>query len=166
MKKLIQEIKSLLKKEGVKRVNFKEPVIVLGEGVAEVIGVDTDGLLIKDHDAKEDTIAFKDVLNEYHLHIALDELKEALGKYKYVFLSIETRDGEREYTQDRVHRIDKEDSIDKFADEFVKTYFDDEDEESGEEDGGYYQLGGQVHCSVKKVMEISKEDYEVLKRYI
>lgn len=77
---------------------------------------------------------------------------------KYWFLNIEIRNGEYEYNSLSLH-------TGKFnAEEYVKGFYNDDGEES--DNGEYYFNGGEVACSIKKLKEITKKEYDVLRKFI
>jgi len=84
-------------------------------------------------------------------------------KEKFMFLCIEVRDGEREYHSNSVHTLPSRRKISKFADNYAKEFYSSKPQKS---DGGYYHFGGEVHVSAHNYREITKEEYDVLNRFI
>lgn len=90
---------------------------------------------------------------------------------KHVFLTLEERNGEREYTHKSVHILNKEENIDEWAEEYASTYLigkseNEDDGKSEKQDDGYYFNGGQYCVSISLVKEISEEDFNILQKYL
>lgn len=84
-------------------------------------------------------------------------------KEKFVFLCIKVRDGEREYYCNSVHTISSRRKLDKFADDYAKEFYMSKPEA---EDGGYYHFGGEVHVSANNYREITKDEFDILIRFL
>ena len=84
---------------------------------------------------------------------------------KYIFLHLETLDGEREYDHKSVHQLSyKEDTI-KWADNYCSDFWMGQPGEKNEY--GYYEFyAGSLATRVVEVRNISKEHYKILKNYI
>jgi len=96
---------------------------------------------------------------------------------KYLFIQLEERNGEQEYTQEVLQEVENDADNNAVADELARTWYsnedveddDDESETGGEWDeaaGEYYHLGGCIAVSVKAIREIPKKHYDILKQYI
>lgn len=84
-------------------------------------------------------------------------------KSKYVFLHLETRDGEREYDHKGVHKLPKDTSIIAWADDYCSDFWMGGSEKDGD---GYYFHGGEIFTQVQSVQEIPKKHYDILKQYL
>lgn len=87
-----------------------------------------------------------------------------MAKTKFVFISLEERNGEREYTHNIVREIPEKTDAWDYGDKNLAAqwYADDADEQ----DDGYYFNGGEVCVSVKGARDITKEEYDVLKKFL
>lgn len=90
-------------------------------------------------------------------------IKGKKKKCKYLFIQIEERNGEQEYTFRIVREVPIDADNDEIAEHEAKTWYGDEAEEN---DGRYEFFGGSIVTSVDSVREISKTDYDVLTKYI
>ena len=81
----------------------------------------------------------------------------------YIYRELKTREGEREYYHKGVHELPEGTDPNEFVEEYLKNFWGLEGEE---EDGGYYFFGGEIHTSVYNVTVISKEEYDVLNKFI
>lgn len=86
-----------------------------------------------------------------------------MKKTKYCFIRISERNGEQEYTFPLVRELESRKSIEKYTDEIARNWYGGEPKK---EDGGYYHIGGCVHVSVDSYREISKQDFDVLSKYL
>lgn len=87
---------------------------------------------------------------------------------KYYYIEIEERNGEQEYRQPSSVAIDGRKNIEKYADDLAKGWYggSDEDYTEPEKDGDtYYHLGGTIAISVGRIKEITKDEYDVLKKF-
>jgi len=84
---------------------------------------------------------------------------------KYFILRLQIRDGEREYYSRSTLTAESFEDADNQADERAKTFWGDGFKED-EKDRGYYQLFGETYVEVDGLDEVSKEDFDVLKKYI
>ena len=85
-------------------------------------------------------------------------------KTKYIFISLEIRCGVYEFTSHTIHKIPNDKSKLKFADNYAKTFYVDENKPFQDEEG-YYFYGGEVAVKLSLAEEISKEEYEVLNKF-
>lgn len=81
---------------------------------------------------------------------------------KYVFLELESRNGEYEYTHPSVHTLKNSIDLDEWSDEYCRMFWG----EGEAEDGGYYFHGGCIWVGVSRVKEISKKEYDILCKYV
>lgn len=94
-----------------------------------------------------------------------DILEENAKKDQFVLITVEEKSGDREYTT-KVPRMLKG-GVDamKWADEKIaKTWLDDDDAE--ETDKGYSFEGGQYLVHISEIKIITKEEFEVLAKYL
>ena len=101
-------------------------------------------------------------------------------KEAFALINIEVRVGEFNFDQPIVRTFSTGDHIEREADHIAKYWFEDYNED---DDGGIKQIGGtrldgfdsdcwfffgstDVRTKVNNYREISKEDYDVLKKYI
>jgi len=88
-----------------------------------------------------------------------------MKKTKFVFISLEERNGEREYTHNMVREIPAsvKDEWD-WADKQQAAQFYGGEPEATED--GYYFNGGEVCVSVKGTRVITEAEYKVLSRFL
>lgn len=84
---------------------------------------------------------------------------------KYVYRTFRERNGEYEYTHKGVHELDDNVNINKFLDDYISQWYY-LCPKGRKEDGGYYFNGGEVWIGVSNYKEITKEEYDILKKYI
>ena len=92
-----------------------------------------------------------------------------MKKTKFIFLSMEVRNGEYEYSSQSVHEISSRRSIEKFAREYAKTFYGGEAfqyDKPIDPDGWWYFNGGEVAARCSVVEEITKEEYETLNKFL
>jgi hypothetical protein len=83
---------------------------------------------------------------------------------KYILIHVEERNGEREYTSKIVRQIDGSVDAHNWADEKIaKTWLDFDSEEN---DNGYFFNGGEFLVHISKIEEITKEDFDILSKYL
>lgn len=90
---------------------------------------------------------------------------------KYLFIQIKERNGEQEYIQPLVREIKDNEQPNDVAKEIAKTWYDDDNscEIFGEGTScfeTYEFFGGCIITKVSSYREITKEEYNVLKRFI
>lgn len=84
---------------------------------------------------------------------------------KYGLINIETKCGEYEFTQAYLVRFRKD--LEKRADEVAKTWYDDRVKNwDGGRENEYYFNGGELAVSVHSFEELTKKEYDVMKKYI
>lgn len=92
-------------------------------------------------------------------------LEEDAKKDQFVLITVEEKNGEREYTTKVPRKIKGGVDAMKWADEKIaKTWLNDEDAE--ETDKGYSFDGGQYLVYISEIKIITKEEYEVLAKYL
>ncbi len=82
-----------------------------------------------------------------------------------IFLNLEITDGEREYNSLSVHQSHRED-YQQWAREYAASFYGDSNSDTEEAEGGYYQVGGEVHVKVYDVRVITDAEYATLKRFL
>ncbi len=85
-------------------------------------------------------------------------------KTKYIFVSLEIRNGVYEYISHTVHEIPKDKNTLEFGDNYAKTFYVDENKPFQDEEG-YYFYGGEVAVKLSLAEEITKREYEVLMKF-
>lgn len=83
---------------------------------------------------------------------------------KYIFLALETRDGEREYHHLSVHEAHDDIDIDNFADDYCHDFWG--EGEKDKDTNGYWFFGGEICTCVNKVQEIGTLEYQTLKQFL
>ena len=78
-------------------------------------------------------------------------------------MTIDVRDGEREYSCNSVHEINSRKNTEKFAKDYVKDFY---GKASEIDCDTYYFFNCEIACHVSRVEEITKEQYDVLKQFI
>jgi hypothetical protein len=86
-----------------------------------------------------------------------------MSKERFLYLSLEVRDGERKYSCNSVHTIPPKKRIEAFAENYAKDFYGGKSEPY---DGGYYYCGGEVHVSVHHYRLITKEEFDILNRFL
>ena len=87
-------------------------------------------------------------------------------KGKYIYRTLETRDGEREYTHKSVHQFSNpvtHEEVNEFLEELVQTFW---GENSGKESDGAYWFFGEIITSIGDWEFITEEEFNILKRFI
>lgn len=90
-------------------------------------------------------------------------IEEKLKKPQYVIISVEERNGEREYTNKIARKLDGDVDPWDWADEKIaKTWIDGEAEET--DDGWMFDAG--CYCvSISAIQEITKEEFDIISKY-
>jgi hypothetical protein len=84
---------------------------------------------------------------------------------RYFFKEIKVRTGEYEFEQRSTHTCEDNEDIDKILDDYIQDYYSNECEDMFDNEE-YYFFGGEVAVSLNNVTEITKEEYEVLRKFI
>jgi len=83
---------------------------------------------------------------------------------KYIFLTLEERNGEYEYTHRSVHQLSSnKTSVESFVKSHLKRFYGGEVEK---EDNGYYFYGGEIFVQISSWRFISKKDFDILGQYL
>ncbi|MEK6829777.1 MAG: hypothetical protein AABY15_06675 [Nanoarchaeota archaeon] len=91
-------------------------------------------------------------------------IEDKMKKPQYVIISVEERNGEREYTDKVVRKLAGDVDPWEWADENIaKTWLDDDDVEETED--GYMFNGGCYCVSISGVRHITREEFEVISKY-
>ena len=84
---------------------------------------------------------------------------------KYYFVVLEERNGEQEYSIKSTKVVSEGDTIDNLLDRILKQWYP-RDEEPPINNGWYEFFGGSLMAKVDRYEEITKEEYEVLSKFI
>lgn len=83
---------------------------------------------------------------------------------KYFYIEIEERNGEYEYRHKVVRSCPLNVNPDKFFDDnLAGSWY---GGEVDKEDDGYYYNGGEVFVELTRVEEITKEEFDILNKYL
>lgn len=84
---------------------------------------------------------------------------------KYIFLTLEERNGEYEYTHRSVRQLpdSKTKTAERFVKDYLKGFYGGKAEKEGE---GYYFNSGELFVEVTSWRFISKEDFNILNQYL
>jgi hypothetical protein len=84
---------------------------------------------------------------------------------KYIFLTLEERNGEYEYTHRSVRQLpnSKRTTAERFVKDYLKKFYGGRAEK---EDGGYYFFGGEVFVKLDSWCFVSKVVFNVLNQYL
>jgi hypothetical protein len=81
---------------------------------------------------------------------------------KYIYREFNTRDGEREYTHNAVHRLDDDDDVNEFLENLVVDFWG-----KGEKDEqGNNWFWGEIITNIGKWDYITKKEYKTLNKFI
>ena len=86
------------------------------------------------------------------------------GKRFYVW-NIEENNGEYEYTHKGVAELDDKDDPLEWLEDYTSEFYGGGDGEKDEDTGGYW-FNGEILCFVGGMQEISKDEYDIVKKYI
>ena len=89
------------------------------------------------------------------------------GSVKYYLLSILTRCGEFEFTQEITIKVEEDVKVENAAREVVANWYDDGDpggRDGPNDNGEYWFDNGNVVCC-NRITEISENEYEIFKKY-
>lgn len=89
------------------------------------------------------------------------EIVKYNGKFAYVVLTIQN--GEHSYSSKSVHMIGKDVDLDEYGKECARDFYGTEAEEN---DGAFYFEGGSLAVSVLEVQEITKQEFQVLDKFL
>ncbi len=84
-------------------------------------------------------------------------------KTKYIFVTLEIKNREHTYASHTVHKISSTKNTQKFGDNCAKTFYKDMDVPK---DGWYYFYCREIAIRLKAAIEITKEEYEVLDKFL
>jgi hypothetical protein len=82
---------------------------------------------------------------------------------KFALITLDIRNGEYEYTSHSTHQVEDGQDLDKFADDYARTFY--MSDMSEDFPGVYFFHNGEVAVEVDLAREIPFADYEVFKRY-
>lgn len=86
-------------------------------------------------------------------------------KLKYLFISLDIKIGEYEFSSQMPFEISTRKNIQKFAEETAKTFYSDKPFKHSPEDKWWFFFAGEVAVRLRNVEEIKKEEYEVLSKF-
>lgn len=86
-----------------------------------------------------------------------------MKKAKFVFIQVKIQCGEYEFNSKSVHEISSRKSVDKFGKDWVKDFF---GKKAWVDGDTHYFNGGEVAARVSNVQEITKEEYQVLSKFM
>jgi len=92
-------------------------------------------------------------------------MKKTKKETKYIFLKLEFTSGEETALSKTSHVLPEGISKDKFAKEYAKTFFPGGEGKYNKTENWFEFFNGENIVEIKRVVEISKEDFEVLKKY-
>lgn len=81
---------------------------------------------------------------------------------KFYHITIETRDGEREYTSHTSLEASNIDEAEALAEDYAKDFYGDYTES---DDSGHWHNGGETCTKVDSVQEITEAEFKVLRRF-
>lgn len=87
-----------------------------------------------------------------------------MKKQKFIFITIEERNGERQYSHNLVREIPKSANPLKWADKNVAAPWFGKDTDA--QDDAYYSASGEFCVTVQDAREITKEEFDVLNRFL
>jgi hypothetical protein len=128
------------------------------EGGTTIAFVLNGEVYYKDFDAMSDEMA-QEVIRE----TVADQKGELEKEYKYAVVTLEERNGEQEYTHKELIKRDKDADLNKEADEVLRGFFGDENPEG---EGQYWDSCMERIITLFSVKEVSKVEFEVLKKHI
>lgn len=82
---------------------------------------------------------------------------------KFIFRTLETRDGEREYQHKSVHRLEDDVDPDEFLAEYLRDFWGDN---AVVDDMGNHWFFGEIITKIYDWKYINEETYNVLKNYV
>ena len=82
---------------------------------------------------------------------------------KYVFITLRVRNGDYDFESKSVHEIKSEIDGSDFAEKYASDFYGDK---SYEDNGRYYFNGGEVAVDVRRAQEITKEEYNVMSKFL
>ena len=88
---------------------------------------------------------------------------ELAREIRYMFINIETRDGEKEYNSKDAISFDADIELKKCAEDYTKEVFGDKNPEGN---GWYWDESFETMCRLHSYNETTKQEYDILKKYI
>jgi hypothetical protein len=82
---------------------------------------------------------------------------------KYFYRELKSRNGEYEYSHKAVFPAEDKETAEGMVRETARTFWSDT---STEDDGTFYHNGGEVCIEAQTITEISKEEYDVLNKFL
>jgi hypothetical protein len=86
-----------------------------------------------------------------------------MKKTKFILIKIKIQCGEYEFSSNSVHEISSKKNVNKFAETHAEDFY---GIKAYKDDNVHYFNGGEVAVQVKAVAEITKEEYEVLNKFL
>lgn len=87
-------------------------------------------------------------------------------KAKYFYREIKERNGEYEYSHRSTLIAKSKEDADKQLNDLCKNWYGGAKDSKWEEDGGWYHNGGEVYVRPLSLNEVSKMEYDILRKYI
>ena len=84
---------------------------------------------------------------------------------KFYYAIIKIRDGEREYYSRTTFEALSIEQASDFANDYAKDFWDG-GQKGDDNESGYWHCNGETYVNVDSIQEITKNDYNVLMRYI
>ena len=85
------------------------------------------------------------------------------NKTKFILIEMKVQNGEYEYRLKSVHEISARKNVDKFANDYAKTFYGNLSYSDGDT---HYFNGGEVAVRAGATNILTKEQYDILNRYI
>lgn len=92
-----------------------------------------------------------------------------MKKTKFVFIDIEVRHGEYEFNSKSVHEISARRSTEKFGQDYAKQFYSGKPfqyNDKIDKDDWWYFNGGEVAARIQDAREVTKEEYDVLRKFL
>lgn len=115
--------------------------------------VNVEGL---DEDKQPDGYDISDLLSTQKIQVV------AFTK-KCVLVEVKVQNGEYEYYSKSMHVVGKDVNIRKIGERHAKTFY---ANFSYEDDGTYYFNGGEVAAQLYKAEEVTRQEYQILRKFI
>jgi hypothetical protein len=91
---------------------------------------------------------------------------EPVDGHRYYVYSIDERNGEYEYTHKHVVQLGEDDNPDEWLEDYTSDFYGGGDGEKDEDCDDGYWFNGEILCWAGGMTEISKDEFDVVKRYI
>lgn len=89
--------------------------------------------------------------------------KQKFGDKQFIFLEIQVRTGEQEFSCNSVHELDGMANIGNFADQYSEDFYGNK----ASKDGDWHEhVGGTILSRPKTIQIITDKEYNVLKKFL